>query len=340
MSILTSERLVKLAYNYPSLYNNWYIIACACLTVVNKPEEIPKVFHFALRQQLLEFSPDKSLLTNKFLLKLAHDSISSSEKYQDMNAVGVNLPDVLLPYTYHEKLPLAFKYSRSEDIHAAQSKVACKTREVILKCAALAGLPKSINALMLLKTVTPTNIRPNMHPMRPPTVNPGHVSSSEIIQEDVAGTYFDSDDSPDPECMFDTIDGPISTEAIDAKQITSDLVRGSKFWNSIYTNKVNTRIKRQMLTAYPDLWYYAYHNVYSSLLSYTEVLSARETSMCVVASLIPQDVNPQLKGHLKGALNVGVTKEELNDLRCIVFDICDWTGGHFWKGGKASVAKL
>lgn len=62
--------------------------------------------------------------------------------------------------------------------------------------------------------------------------------------------------------------------------------------------------------------------------------------MCVVASLIPQDVNPQLKGHLKGALNVGVTKEELNDLRCIVFDICDWTGGHFWKGGKASVAKL
>ena len=54
----------------------------------------------------------------------------------------------------------------------------------------------------------------------------------------------------------------------------------------------------------------------------------------------PQDVNPQLKGHLKGALNTGNTKEELNSLRLLVFDICDWTGGVTWAGGKNSVAKL
>ena len=41
----------------------------------------PKVFHFALRQQLLEFQNDSSLLTNETMLKLAEDSISSSERF-------------------------------------------------------------------------------------------------------------------------------------------------------------------------------------------------------------------------------------------------------------------
>ena len=54
-----------------------------------------------------------------------------------------------------------------------------------------------------------------------------------------------------------------------------------------------------MFTAYPDLWYFAYHHVYSPLLSFTDIISAKETSMCCCL-LIPQDVNPQLKGHLKG----------------------------------------
>ena len=53
-----------------------------------------------------------------------------------------------------------------------------------------------------------------------------------------------------------------------------------------------------------------------------------------------QDVNPPLKGHLKGAMNVGATKEELNDVRQVVFDLCDWTGGVSWAGGKEAVAKL
>lgn len=339
MSVLTPERLVRLAYKYPSLHNSWYIIACACLTVVNKPQEIPKVFHFALRQQLLEFSSsvEGSLLTDKYLLHLAEDSISSSDKFKDLAAVGVNLPDVLIPYPYHDKLPLNFKYSRREDIFATQTMVAAKIREVILKCAALSGLPKSINALMILKSVTPTSMRPSSVPERPRTVYPGHNPSSEIVQEDVSGTKFEGDEN---QHVSETIDGPVSMQSINAKQIQKDLVRGSSFWNSIYTNKINNRIKRQMNNAYPDLWNYTFYNVYSPLLSFTDILSAKETSMCVVASLIPQDVNPQLKGHLRGALNTGNTKEEMNALRLLVFDICDWSGGVTWTGGKSSVAKL
>ncbi|CAI5757032.1 unnamed protein product [Candida verbasci] len=335
-SIITAERLVRLAYKYPRLHDVWYLIATACLTVVNQPQEIPKIYHFALRQQLL-VTPEEteSLLTDRYLIQLAQDSISSSKKYQDLTAVGVNLPDILIPHNYYQNLPLKFKFGKNGDINQFQDKLTSRFREVILKSIALSGLPKAINALMILKSVTPTNLKSGITPERPCIVRPGHIPSANIISEDLNGTKFDENDT-----SIDTIDGPISQASINVQQITSDLVRGSKMWNSIYRNKINTRVKNQMLTAYPDLWYFAYHNVYSPLLSFTKIINAKETSMCVVACLIPQDVNPQLKGHLKGAINNGATKEELNDIRSMVFDICDWSGGIKWKGGKDAVAKL
>lgn len=339
MSILTAERLVKLAYKYPNLHNTWFIIASAALSVVNHPEEISKVFHFALRQQLLE-APTSSanVLSDKTLIQLAQDSINSSEKYKDFTAVGVKLPDILIPYSLYDKLPLAFKYTKTEDIFAAQTVIAKKFREVLLKGVALAGLPKSINALTILKNVTPTNLKPDTKPVRTPIVFPGHVKSSNIVQEDVAGTRFEEADPG--KFANDTIDGPISEESINTKEVVHDLVRGSNFWNAVYTNKINVRIKKQMAAAYPDLWHFAYHHCYGPLLSFTDILSARETSFTIVSSLIPQDVNPQLKGHLRGALNGGATKEELDDLRNLVIDICDWSGNVSWAQGKESIAKL
>lgn len=261
MSVLNAERLVRLAYKYPQLHNSWYLVACACLSVVNQPQEIPKVFHFALRQQLLEScaSREKKLLTDKYLLQLAQDSVSLAEKYADFTAVGVNLPDILIPHTYYEKLPLGFKFSRAEDIRQTQLSIACKIREVLLKSVALAGLPKAINALMILKNVTPTSLLPHSStPVRPTIVHPGLVSSSDIVGEDIEGTKFDTSSE-----TTDTIDGPISTGSIDRQQLQKDLTRGSDFWNTIYSTKVNMRIRKQMLNAYPDLWYYAYHHGYS-----------------------------------------------------------------------------
>ncbi|KAL6451046.1 PXP2 Peroxisomal protein 2 [Candida maltosa Xu316] len=333
MSLLTAERLVHLAYKYPRLANNWYLIATACLTVINQPDEIPKVYHFALRQQLLTTNTSDALLTDKNLLQLAEDSIKSAKHYSDLTAVGVNLPDILIPPTLFKNFK--YKYDKGEDIHRCQERVTDKIREAILKSIALIGLPKVINSLMILKTVTPSRLRSGTTPARPSIVHPGHIPSASIVSEDVNGTKFD--DSKD---MVETIDGPISAGLVNDKQVMSDLKRGSDFWNSVYRNKINTRIKNQMLTAYPDLWYFAYHHVYSPLLSFTDIVDGKETSLCVVACLIPQDVNPQLKGHLKGALNNGATKEELNDVRSLVFDICDWKGGVFWKGGKDGVAKL
>lgn len=332
--LLTAERLVRLAYKYPSLHSNWYIIASTALTVVNQPQEIGKILHFALRQQLLEANTEIAILTDTYILKLAEDSILSAEKFDDFSAVGVSLPDVLIPFTYHDKLPLSYKYSRSEDIHACQTAVASKIREAILKAAPISGLPKLINALTALRKVTPNSIKPSLKSNRPTTICPGHVKSSDLVQEDFAGTRFE-EKIP----TFDTVEGPVCTESVDSKQIMENMVRGLDFWNVIY-GKVSTRVRTQMFNAYPDLWQYAFHSVYSPILSYTGVLSALETSFCVVAALIPQDVNPVLKGHLKGAINVGGTKEELTDIRNLVFDVCDWSGNILWKGGKESVAKL
>lgn len=336
VALLTAERLVRLAYKYPALHSNWYILASTALTVVNQPQEIGKILHFALRQQLLESCPSgKSLLTDTYMLKLAEDSIASAAKFDDFTAVGVNLPDVLIPYSYHDKLPLSYKYKKSEDIHAAQTVVACKIKEAILKAAPIAGLPKLINALTALRKVTPNSIRPAQKACRPSTVSPGHVSSSDLVHEDVAGTRFEDQSIP----TLDTLDGPICTQSVNSGQVVNNMVRGLDFWSAVY-GKVSNRVKTQMFNAYPDLWQYAFHNVYAPILSYTDIMSARETSFCVIAALIPQDVNPTLKGHLKGAINLGGTKEELNDIRLLVFDVCDWSGNVVWKGGKESVAKL
>lgn len=40
--------------------------------------------------------------------------------------------------------------------------------------------------------------------------------------------------------------------------------------------------------------------------------------LVVLACLIPQDVNPQLKGHLVGALNNGATEDEVKAVRDVV----------------------
>ena len=94
-----------------------------------------------------------------------------------------------------------------------------------------------------------------------------------------------------------------------------------------------------MFTAYPDLWYFAYHHVYSPLLSFTDIISAKETSMCCCL-LDSTGCQSTIKRTFERALNNGGTKEELNDVRSLVFDLCDWKGGITWKGGKEGVAKL
>ncbi|QPG74989.1 hypothetical protein FOA43_002329 [Brettanomyces nanus] len=111
--------------------------------------------------------------------------------------------------------------------------------------------------------------------------------------------------------------------------------RGKQFWDAVYS-KVSHRIINQMASSYPDLWTYAIQDVYSDLLSYCGVLSHEETSIIVISSLIPQDVNPQLKGHLKGALLNGVDIDVLRETRRLAIQLSEWCGIK-WKSEVADL---
>ncbi|KAK0739710.1 AhpD-like protein [Apiosordaria backusii] len=160
-----------------------------------------------------------------------------------------------------------------------------RMREALIKAAPVTGVPKTINALLELKNVTPDDLLDE--PQGPsPTGRPTDVYNTPITQI---------------------------------------LKRGQDFFEGIY-GKITKRVMGQMdRSGTEDLGLIA-RLVYGYILSNTNVLSAVETSYVMIAGLIPQDVNPQLKGHLRGALNGGATVEEVKAVRSIVMEICIASG--------------
>ncbi|CUS07054.1 unnamed protein product [Tuber aestivum] len=101
---------------------------------------------------------------------------------------------------------------------------------------------------------------------------------------------------------------------------TNALTRGCQFFDTVY-GKVSKRVMGGMRNSYDDLAVVT-ELLYGHVLSNSEVIGARDTSLTLIAGLIPQNVNPQLKGHLRGALNNGATAEEVMAVREVVLRIC------------------
>lgn len=166
-----------------------------------------------------------------------------------------------------------------------QLQIARRTREALIKSAAIIGLPKTINALFALKKVTPKHLQDE--PM-------GYSPAGRVV---------------------DVYTAPPS-------QI---LQRGQRFFDQVY-GKVTNRVMGQMdRSGTEDLGLLA-RLEYGYILSPTAVLNAAETSFVILAALVPQDVNPQLKGHLVGALNNGATREQVAAVRDVVVKICEASG--------------
>ncbi|KAG7104224.1 hypothetical protein HYQ44_015536 [Verticillium longisporum] len=159
-----------------------------------------------------------------------------------------------------------------------------RMREALVKASAVGGLPKTINALMAMKAVTPSHLLDD----------PGDVSPTTRRHDVEKG----------------------SAEILD---------RGGKFWDRIY-GKISRRIMSQMERCGTEDLAVTARLMYGHILSNTQILSAPETSFVLIAGLIPQDVNPQLKGHLRGALNAGASKEEVTAVRDLVIRICEAAG--------------
>ncbi|KAJ4414521.1 hypothetical protein N0V82_007867 [Gnomoniopsis sp. IMI 355080] len=100
------------------------------------------------------------------------------------------------------------------------------------------------------------------------------------------------------------------------------LDRGQAFFNNCY-GKVADRVMTSLDHSGTEDLGLAVRLTYGYVLSTTAILSEAETSFVMIAGLIPQDVNAQLKGHLKGALNGGASVEQVRAVRQLAINVCE-----------------
>ena len=147
-----------------------------------------------------------------------------------------------------------------------------------------------------------------------------------------------------PSCLVDRRFGFSPTgRAVEIYNVPSSVMlsRGQQYFSKTY-GKVTRRVMSQLDgSGTEDLGNIA-RLMYGYVLSNTCVLSAQESSYILLAGLIPQDVNAQLKGHLHGALNHGSSVLEVKAVRSVILKICEASGmrrldediacGWGWKG--------
>ncbi|KAJ1782293.1 hypothetical protein LPJ59_006847 [Coemansia sp. RSA 2399] len=82
--------------------------------------------------------------------------------------------------------------------------------------------------------------------------------------------------------------------------------RGKALFGAIYGRHAST-VEERLQALYPELAEVIIVDSYGRLLSETTFLSARDTELCAIGSLVPQNVPAQLKSHCIGASRLGAT---------------------------------
>lgn len=80
------------------------------------------------------------------------------------------------------------------------------------------------------------------------------------------------------------------------QDVKSQIERGQQLFNVIY-DRHSERVMKHLNTAYPDLAQTAINHLYGPVISETSIISAKETSLVMVATLMTQDAPQQLKSH-------------------------------------------
>ncbi|KAL0083108.1 hypothetical protein F4703DRAFT_1860126 [Phycomyces blakesleeanus] len=99
--------------------------------------------------------------------------------------------------------------------------------------------------------------------------------------------------------------------------------RGNSLFKKIY-GRYTDLVLTHMGSSHPDLAQAALHQLYSSILSETKIIGAKETSLIMVACLLCDNLPAQLKGHRYGALNNGATQNELELVDSAVKLLCNY----------------
>ncbi|KAJ2377394.1 hypothetical protein IW150_001409 [Coemansia sp. RSA 2607] len=111
---------------------------------------------------------------------------------------------------------------------------------------------------------------------------------------------------------------PRSESPYDYAQIRA---RGQQLFASIYGRHAET-VEAKLHSLYPDLVEVIISDSYGRLLSETRYLSACETELCAIGSLVPQNVPAQLKSHCIGAKRLGASEEAVQAALRLAKIIC------------------
>ncbi|KAJ2826883.1 hypothetical protein FBU31_003319 [Coemansia sp. 'formosensis'] len=84
--------------------------------------------------------------------------------------------------------------------------------------------------------------------------------------------------------------------------------RGQNLFDGIYGRHA-VAVEGKLRGLYPDLAEVVMVDCYGRLLGETRYLDGRDTELCAIGSLVPQDVPSQLKSHCLGAARMGATEE-------------------------------
>ncbi|KAJ2465835.1 hypothetical protein GGI02_004575 [Coemansia sp. RSA 2322] len=84
--------------------------------------------------------------------------------------------------------------------------------------------------------------------------------------------------------------------------------RGQAQFNCVYGSQA-MEVHEEVRGLYPELAEVAIVDLYGRLLSENRYLSGRDTELCIIGALVPQNAPVQLNNHCKGAVNLGATKE-------------------------------
>lgn len=99
--------------------------------------------------------------------------------------------------------------------------------------------------------------------------------------------------------------------------------KGTRFLETIYGSE-HKQASKQIEAASPEMELWALTYVFSFVVAFEKILPFKESSLLLVAVLIPDNVR-QLPTYLQGCLNHGASVEEVRAVRATAIEICKWS---------------
>ncbi|KAF8888064.1 AhpD-like protein [Infundibulicybe gibba] len=195
-----------------------------------------------------------------------------------------------------EAVPLVFQYAvRGLESRDERLLLVRKMKDAVFKSGLLSGYPKAINALIHLNTILPDDLR-DTTPLR--WECPCHMLKSHLC--------------PTQQSFADH----------------NDLNRiGQEHASRTYGDTTET-VQSLIKETYPDLEYFLATFSYGYTMSFSQVLSAAETSLVTVAALIATDTPRQTEWHLQGAMRNGASRAEVTAVRQISMEVSRMSYGN------------